>query len=593
MGVWDHSGLADPAVEGAYTVVAVIERAVVGRSEDAVREAILRWFGSSLAMRLPDAAWTRGQYRADSATGQFLTARRAEGETELWAGWFKRRSDRGPWASILTEAIVRVSGAEVKRAGFRLLAEISDGDGIGIRDSRLLGDPIEALCGLHASVLGGSAGATVARAEDQTRALANRLLSPDRKRPIIVISTRMGHERPSAINLSSNLIVKSTEGLADVYVLTARQTYILKNRVGRSLSVFNGAARIYMPGLERDGNPRPHRLIRVGLDANRPAKEKARLIFQGLAARASVGLYRFADGELPYAWLQDVEWSAGPELQPDFKAAPAALSEDTVARGGAEPGVPSDRFRPDGGRGSPETRSHIPRTRWRRFGAKLFGWLTFGRTERRALRERLERVRRNLKESEETRSRLEKELGQKAEWATLVEEENDEFKSARDQLQKKVDRLEAEVKELRPLPASWSDVASWCNRALEGKLMLLPAVERELHRAAHQKYEKVEEAARGLRWLAEDYRDSRLNGRGTDLRGRIPDLEATRNEPCGKDRYKLQWEGRDQLVDWHLKRGTSIDPRYCLRIYYFWDSGLAQVVVTHMPTHRSSPGRSL
>ena len=146
------------------------------------------------------------------------------------------------------------------------------------------------------------------------------------------------------------------------------------------------------------------------------------------------------------------------------------------------------------------------------------------------------------------------------------------------------------MKRLKPLPVKWDEFLGWCKRDLAGRLTLHPNVNREIQRAMHDKYEKVDEAAKGLRWLAEAYRDSRLHGAGTDLRGRIATVDGLHNEPCGQDAYRIEWNGKMRMVDWHLKHGTSIDQRRCLRIYYFWDDELGQAVIAHMPSHRGSPG---
>jgi len=38
-------------------------------------------------------------------------------------------------------------------------------------------------------------------------------------------------------------------------------------------------------------------------------------------------------------------------------------------------------------------------------------------------------------------------------------------------------------------------------------------------------------------------------------------------------------------MDRHLVKGTSRDPRFCMRIYFFWDDEENVVVVGHLPGH--------
>ena len=40
-----------------------------------------------------------------------------------------------------------------------------------------------------------------------------------------------------------------------------------------------------------------------------------------------------------------------------------------------------------------------------------------------------------------------------------------------------------------------------------------------------------------------------------------------------------------RLLDLHLRKGNSTNPRYCLAIYFFWDETAKQVVVGWLPSH--------
>lgn len=51
------------------------------------------------------------------------------------------------------------------------------------------------------------------------------------------------------------------------------------------------------------------------------------------------------------------------------------------------------------------------------------------------------------------------------------------------------------------------------------------------------------------------------------------------------DTYFVMHHGRRKKMDRHLIKGTSRDPRYCLRIYFFWDEDDSQVVVCSLPQH--------
>ena len=51
------------------------------------------------------------------------------------------------------------------------------------------------------------------------------------------------------------------------------------------------------------------------------------------------------------------------------------------------------------------------------------------------------------------------------------------------------------------------------------------------------------------------------------------------------DDYFVVHAGRRQFLNRHLKKGTSKDPRNCLRIYFFWDTENDTVVIGSLPEH--------
>lgn len=51
------------------------------------------------------------------------------------------------------------------------------------------------------------------------------------------------------------------------------------------------------------------------------------------------------------------------------------------------------------------------------------------------------------------------------------------------------------------------------------------------------------------------------------------------------DAYFVHFAGRRRFLDQHLGRGSSRDPRFHLRIYFFWDEEASKVVVGHLTSH--------
>ena len=193
----------------------------------------------------------------------------------------------------------------------------------------------------------------------------------------------------------------------------------------------------------------------------------------------------------------------------------------------------------------------------------------------------------------EATEKTEAEAGLRAEEA---EEQAEESEERAEEAEAERDRAVAEVQRLseqlrargvdphgeKPLPADWHEFADWCQSELNGRLTLLPAARRRLKRA---RFADVRLAARCLRWLAGEYRDGRMRGKGGHAT-RHQVERGVHNIPAGGDAFSVKRRGRHHRVDWHIKNGgTTRDPARCLRIYYFWDPATNEVVVAAMPAH--------
>ena len=131
------------------------------------------------------------------------------------------------------------------------------------------------------------------------------------------------------------------------------------------------------------------------------------------------------------------------------------------------------------------------------------------------------------------------------------------------------------------LPENWNAFAEWCDDALSDRVTLSSKARREVKYAA---FDEPQTAARCLLWLANEYRDSRLNGSTGDLRK--PLESGIQNDRIGGDSFTVKWNDCNVLVEWHIKNGGNThDPRRCLRIYYFWDEDSQTVVIATMPAH--------
>ncbi len=139
------------------------------------------------------------------------------------------------------------------------------------------------------------------------------------------------------------------------------------------------------------------------------------------------------------------------------------------------------------------------------------------------------------------------------------------------------------------VPESLAEIGSWAKTNLAGKLIVR---EKALQEAAQSRYEQPQVVYRALLLLANQYRELRLGVAKHDwvallAQEQLTDDFCLSESASGKlrDGHTFTVEGRSYYMERHLKRGTSRDPRQCLRIYYAWDPERQVVIVGALPEH--------
>lgn len=156
------------------------------------------------------------------------------------------------------------------------------------------------------------------------------------------------------------------------------------------------------------------------------------------------------------------------------------------------------------------------------------------------------------------------------------------------------DQHEAETGSEPEIPDVWDGLEDWVEQHCAGRLVLLPSAAKACRESP---FEDVPLAYRSLLLLANEYVDMRR--RGPDEDGRKAAFEAARLElgldcsPVGnakdshqfKADYRKTFEGRQIVLDLHLKRGKGYDERTIFRVYFAYDEESQRVIVGHMPSH--------
>lgn len=187
-------------------------------------------------------------------------------------------------------------------------------------------------------------------------------------------------------------------------------------------------------------------------------------------------------------------------------------------------------------------------------------------------------------------------LGRQAEEdKTIIQEELILERSINYDLKQRIEWLESRIPEENfgehtDKPNNYQEVPDWIQKVFAGKLRLHPRARRSIKDA---EYGNIEDVIEGLSFLASEYRnlqigkatkqetDERLRGIGMDISGSITPSRAGEQA----DRYFVNHSGRKVFLENHLKKGTSREPRYCMRIYFFFDEEISEVVVGWLPGH--------
>lgn len=145
-----------------------------------------------------------------------------------------------------------------------------------------------------------------------------------------------------------------------------------------------------------------------------------------------------------------------------------------------------------------------------------------------------------------------------------------------------------------PVPSSFGELPEWVDSQLAGHLILHPRARNALKKA---RYEKCELVCNALLLLANDYRNMRRGHDGAKdaYEKAVGELGLRHDGSITLERASEQGEEyfvpypigteKRRFLEWHLRKGSSKDERYCLAIYFFWDDEAQQVVVGWLPSH--------
>lgn len=508
------------------------------RFQETVR-VILQWMNNRAGQKLPDEAWGMQSFEMNDVGAQ-RTAAVGLTEPLYWAARLDDADKEIARRTWITEIGIGLDHNRDVIFGTRLIctARGENPSFVPTLPGFVRSILAAGLCELDGYPIDGKP--RLVNTDADVEWLVGLLEKPGRTGDVIVIAHQENDGSIPTPIISPIRVAKHLYGVAHVVILSARASFGLTDRVGKDLSVFRQAVRTYRPGFRaRLDNPMKHPVamptrIRAWPNGGEAAFESE------LCARAITNS----------AYVSDRE-----SLLPTFttlRQIASKLERDAARKGGASDAELIHLYEDD--------------------NRKL-------RTE---IQEQKDEYDQLLAEADKLRESESVRANEAAAQGML----------ARD----RVRSLEARLMEVTgrpqetPIPDGLGDFETWCKEHLVGSVIIN---NRAFQGAKKSVYDDVSLIYRALLVLRDQYVPMRIRG-GIDM---LSAYEVKLGE-CGLEEsatgdgakfeggeYYIQYQGTRRLLDRHLKAGASREPRFCFRLYFFWDDDSQVVVVGWLPSH--------
>lgn len=372
------------------------------------------------------------------------------------------------------------------------------------------------------------------------------LLNPRRQLPVVVLTQpdkkRLGVPVSEYV-LDPRELARRALGVAHVVKLPWNLGYKWTKLVGKPWSVYLGAVRTYMPGLDFDND----------VPSQHPSTFAENIVFWKLAGDDRVGEAPFTDFLVErlfqHAATRRVQWGNLLFLRE------ARTKHAEVAR---QKATESD------------------------------DWKQLYEDEIAALKTKIEELE---KEAEEYNN----DSVQSGKERDYYKDENRQLRYQLENLRQALSkRAGTKAEEPIPIPDNYDELPDWVTSHLTGRLVLHS---RSLRGLKDARYEDVALVYKSLLLLAEEYRDQCLgrDGSKSAFEKKLQELGLRFDKSISKTRAGEQGDeyfvrfptasGPKRFLEWHLRKGSTKDDRLCLAIYFFWDDDTQQVVVGWLPSH--------
>jgi hypothetical protein len=499
---------------------------------------ILRWLNNRAGRKLPDAAWQRKSFELSEIGAQHTAAISLAAAT-YWTARLDDADKELPLRTWVTEIGVGVEDTGDVLFGTRLISA-TRGEDIpydrsipGFVKNILNSGPAE----LDGTILRNEP--VLVNNETEVDWLLTLLVRPDRIADVVVFSLPEGSTDPQQVSASAWDILRMTQGAAHVVILTGPASYLLTDRVGRELSVFKQGIRTYRPRFK----------AWIDEPSNHPLT-----LPQRIATWAGTGGGSFEQWLANQLLANTVQGIDREDRLPAFNTIRQYAAEEErkklIAAGGSE--------------------------------AEL---LTLFEQDN-------ERLRNDLTEQKDQYDGLL--ATAEAERESALQDAN-AAKSQTFLLRNRIRALETQISSLvshpqTPIPVSLENFETWCQEHMSGSVEI---INRAFQGVRKSEYHDPELLYKALILLRDYYVPMRIEG-GAERKNRyehaLSDLQMEESHTgegakFSPELYTVQYGGQRRLLDRHLKAGSSREPRFCFRLYFFWDDDSHIVVVGWMPSH--------
>lgn len=512
-----------PVRRPVVQVVANLKKSSVSAPASAATaiRTVLSWLENKQGLQLPAHAYKGESFEIDASEGQPLSVERFG---NCWSLQYDKIDPTVPGRIWRTETTIAHDDSTAI-VGVRLaVIDMSPAADFVRSVPRLIGDLIRNP-GLREYGVDLGESPDFVYSDGELSSFISILQSSRRTRPIVLFS-----ESPEVDALGeANDAAQKLAGLAHVFVISEFQTSRLANAIGKEFSVWNGAIRTYNPGF----NPQVDEVTQ-----HPPAtREWLKRRFGSFERFIGVLVSSFAERTVRTSKLE--------EALPPFRAIRQASIQSRIAGLSAVVGK---------------------------------------RTEREELLElEVSLLNQQVREKKEEFDLADAEVKR-------IEAERDRYRGQLTSLRGKIERLEKELGEqaLRiEYPDDFDGLEEWVVHNFAGRLILLNRAYRSARKSG---FLDVGLVFKCLERLARGYVDARRQGHPVDS---LFDDIGVHLERTGDPSTLSQWKeeyfvpirGKNEFLEWHLKKGSDKKEENTLRIYFLYDDEDEVVVVGHLPSH--------